>query len=336
MSGLTLNVTPNVDNICEGEITTLTASSQGSGVGYSWDTGANTSSINVSPAASTTYSVTGTDAQGCSGTASAVVNVDPLPVVIFTADPLTGCDPTTINFTDQSTGNITIWDWEFGDGGISGLQNPSHTYGAGTFSVTLSVTTAAGCQSTLTMSNYVTISPNPVAAFIANPAVTTEDDPTITFINQSTGATDYTWSFGDGTGVTDYSENPLYTYEGNGSFVVTLWVENEGGCTDSTSMIVVVKPTFTFYLANAFSPNGDGRNDVLRPFGTGWDTDSYSMRIYSRWGDLVFSTTDINHGWDGFMPNGAEAIQDVYSVIISIRGMDGKENHYYKGVGLIR
>lgn len=335
MPGLTVNVTPEVDDICEGSSTTLTASSPGSGVGYIWDTGAGSASITVSPLTTTTYSVTGTDAQGCSGTTTATVSVDPLPVANFSADPLIGCDPTTVHFTDLSTGNISIWDWEFGDGDISGLQHPSHTYTSGIYNVTLTVTTVAGCQSSLTMSNYVTISPNPVAAFTANPAVVSQDEPTISFINQSTQATLYNWSFGDNAG-NDYAENPIYTYSGSGSYVVTLWAENDAGCTDSASMTVNVKPTYTFYLANAFSPNGDGRNDVLRPFGTGWDTDSYSMRIYSRWGDLVFSTTDINHGWDGFMPNGAEAIQDVYSVIISIRGMDGKENHYYKGVGLIR
>ena len=335
MTGLTVNITPSVDNICEGESTTLTASSPGSGVGYSWDTGASSASIIVSPTATTTYSITGTDATGCSGTVSAIVNVEPMPLAGFTAGPLTGCDPTVVNFTDQSSGNITIWDWEFGDGGISGLQNPSHTYGAGTYSVTLTVTTAAGCQSVAAMNNYISILSNPNAAFTAKPAVTTEDEPTITFINQSTGATIFTWSFGDDIG-TDFTENPIYSYIGSGLYLVTLWVENAAGCADSTTMMVNIKPSYTFYLPNAFSPNGDGRNEVLRPSGTGWDSDTYSMRIYSRWGELVFSTTDINHGWNGLLPNGAEALQGVYSVIIRLRGLDGTERDYYQGVGLLR
>ncbi|HCY23169.1 MAG TPA: hypothetical protein DHV29_06725, partial [Bacteroidales bacterium] len=278
-----------------------------------------------------------TDNCGNVSTCNTVVTIEPLPVVSFTADPLAGCDPTTINFTDQSTGNINIWDWEFGDGGISGLENPSHTYSSGTYSVTLTVTTAAGCQSTMTMSNYVTISPNPVASFAASPAVTTEDNPTINFINQSTGASSYVWTFGDGTGSTDYAENPLYTYVGNGSFVVTLWVENAGGCKDSTSLVVVVKPTFTFYLPNTFTPNNDGRNESFRPYGTGWDTDSYSMRIYSRWGELLFYTTDVNHGWDGIMPDGVtEAQQDVYSVTVMIKGLDGADHEYIRAVTVVR
>jgi gliding motility-associated-like protein len=300
-------------------------------------TGTGTDASGIFAEGVSTIDWTVTDNCGNVSTCQTIVTIEPLPVVSFSADNLTGCDPTMVNFTDESTGNITIWDWEFGDGGISGLEDPSHTYGAGTYSVTLTVTTAAGCQSTLTMSNYVTISPNPVAAFTPNPAVTTEDDPTITFINQSTGATDYTWSFGDGSGVVDNTENPVYTYEGNGSFVVTLWVENQAGCTDSTSMTVTIKPTFTFYLANTFSPNGDGRNESLRPYGTGWDTDSYSMRVYSRWGELVFNTTDVNHEWDGMMPDGVtEAQQDVYSVMIFVRALDGTEHEYIKSIALIR
>jgi len=241
-----------------------------------------------------------------------------------------------VNFVDESTGNIAIWEWAFGDGSISGLENPSHVYNAGTYSVTLTVTTDAGCQSTLTMSNYITILSNPIASFAANPTVTTEDNPTITFLNQTSGATQYNWNFGDGSG-SSTSENPVYTYEGNGEFVITLWVENAAGCTDSTSAVIVIKPTFTFYLPNTFTPNKDEHNEEFRPYGVGWDTDTYSMRIYSRWGELVFSTTDVNHGWDGLMPDRVtEAQQEVYSVIISIKGLDGVDHQYIQGFGLIR
>jgi len=335
ISGLTVTVSPDNQDICVGDSTTLTASSAGNGVGYSWDTGPNSAMIMVSPAATSTYSVTGTDAQGCSGTATAVVNVNPLPVVSFTADPLVGCEPTTVNFTDLSTGNIAIWDWEFGDGEISGVQNPSHSYSSGTYSVTLTATTGAGCQSSLTMNNYITVMANPIASFAADPPVTTEDNPTITFLNQTTGATLYSWDFGDGSGSTT-TENPIYTYEGTGEYAVTLWVENAAGCIDSTKAGIIVKPTFIFYIPNSFSPNKDGRNEVFMPKGIGWNLDAYSMRIYDRWGELVFSTTDVNHGWDGYMPNGTEAQMGVYSVRIYIKGLDLSEHTYSRALTLIK
>jgi len=118
--------------------------------------------------------------------------------------------------------------------------------------------------------------------------------------------------------------------------VITLWVENAAGCTDSTSSVIVIKPTFTFYLPNTFTPNKDGSNEMFRPYGVGWDTDTYSMRIYSRWGEMIFSTTDVNHGWDGKMPEGSEAQQDVYTVKVTIKGLDGVDHDYIQGVSLIR
>ncbi|MPM34339.1 hypothetical protein SDC9_80921 [bioreactor metagenome] len=258
-----------------------------------------------------------------------------MPVVSFSGSPLTGCDPTTVNFLDQSTGNITIWEWDFGDGNISGLQNPSHVYNAGTYNVTLSVTTDAGCESTLAMNNYVSILSNPNAVFVANPQVASEDAPTVQFVNQSTGASVYTWDFGDGAGVSS-AQNPVYTYDGSGEYYVTLWVQNAAGCSDSTSLTVIVKPIFTFYMPNSFSPNTDRRNDMFRPFGIGWDTDSYNMRIYNRWGELVFFSTDINHGWDGNMPDGSEAVQDIYTVKVLINGLDGSKHEYSQGLLLIK
>ncbi|HBG71104.1 MAG: hypothetical protein A2W93_02630 [Bacteroidetes bacterium GWF2_43_63] len=336
ITDLPVSITPSTISICEGASTTLTVSSTGSGVGYLWDTGANTDALTVSPVAMTTYSVTGTDVLGCSGTATAVVNVNPAPVAMFDAGPLTGCNPTLVNFTDQSPGNIQSWSWDFGDGTTSGVQNPDHTYDAGTFSVSLTVTDAVGCQAILSMNNYITILDNPVALFRADPEVASENDPFIQFINQSSGALVYAWNFGDGVGVSQ-AEHPAYTYGGNGQYLVTLLVANAAGCTDSTALTVSIRPMYTIYIPTAISPNGDGINDVFSPKGTGWNTDSYFMAIFSRWGQMVFKTTDINHGWNGFMPDGTkEAPEDVYTVIIHIKGFDGNEREYIQQVTVIK
>jgi len=335
MTGLPVSITPSTADICEGANATLTASSTGSGVEYLWDNGTNTASVTVSPVATSTYTVTGTDVLGCSGTATAVVSVNPAPEVDFVADPLTGCNPTLVNFTDQSPGNIQAWSWDFGDGTTSGLQNPDHSYIAGTFSVSLTVTDAVGCQSTLTMSNYITILNNPVASFVADPQVASEDAPIIQFINQSIGASVYTWDFGDGAGESQNS-NPAYTFSGSGDYTVTLYVANDAGCTDSTSMTVSVRPMFTIYIPNAFSPNGDGINDVFSPKGTGWNTDDYFMAIFNRWGQMLFKTTDVNHAWNGYMPDGINVAQDdVYTVLIYVRGFDGNVRQYYEQVVLL-
>ena len=332
LPNITANATPSL--ICIGNSSTINASG---GNSYVWSNGQNSTSFTDSPTTTTTYSVTGTDSQGCTGTASVIVTVESLPTIDFVANPLTGCSPQTINFTDLSSNNVTIWEWQFGDGSISGLQNPGHTYTSGTYSVTLVGTTNNGCQSSITKNNYIVISSNPIASFSASPTTTTEDNATIFFINQSSGATSYIWNFGDGTGTTDNSINPIYSYENSGTFTVTLYAENSAGCSDTSETTITIKPVYTFYIPNTFSPNNDGKNDVIRPFGTGWDTDYYSMRVYNRWGELVFSTTDVNTGWNGMMQGDkSEAQQGVYTIIINVKGLDDKEREYIQGVGLIR
>lgn len=337
---VTINPIPNItataspSSICQGSSTTISANG---GNSYIWSPSGSGSSFSASPSSNTTYSVTGTDTHGCTGTAEVIVAVNSNPSALFIADPLMGCEPTLVNFTDQSSGNISSWSWNFGDGSTSNSQNPSHSFGAGTFTITLTVTTAAGCQDSYTQNNYVNVLPNPVASFIADPAITTEDNSTITFINQSVGGSIYNWSFGDASGGTSFDMNPVYEYSGTGEYIVSLVVENAAGCIDSTSSVVTIRPAFTCFVPSAFSPNGDNKNDYFRVYGVGWDLDHFSMRVYSRWGELIFSSTDINHCWDGMMPDGVtQAPQEVYSVIIHIRGLDKNEYKYIKSVTLIR
>jgi gliding motility-associated-like protein len=339
MPGLTINITPAMDEICEGDNSTLTASSPATGVTYNWDNGMNTNPITISPANTTTYTVTGTDAQGCSGTTSAIVTVNPLPTAQFSADPTQGCLPLNVQFDDQSTGNIAFWAWDFGDGNNSGIQNPSHTYNtAGVFDVELTVTTDKGCTGTLLIPAYINAAAIPTASFIANPDIASEDNPTIQFIDQSIGATSWFWNFSDpnSSDPTSIQQNPMHTFTSSGEFLVTLTVSNDAECLDSTSGIVVIKPTFTFYIPNTFTPNADGKNEVFKPFGMGWDTDNYEMRIYNRWGELVFATTDINHGWNGTGPKGEDVPNGVYTAKIVVMELSGMEHYYDTKVNVIR
>ena len=83
------------------------------------------------------------------------VPVEPPPVADFVGSPTSGSAPLLVNFTDQSTGSVTSWDWDFGDGNTSTAQNPSNTYQEGTYTVTLTVTGPGG-SSTLTRTDYIT------------------------------------------------------------------------------------------------------------------------------------------------------------------------------------
>lgn len=136
---------PDID-ICEGDSTTLMGIGFGGQGTFSflWQPGNFAGALyTVSPSQTTTFALTAIDANGCSGTDSVTVNYHPNPVALFSS---TSTGLTTL-FTDMSTGNITSWQWDFGDGNSSTMQSPAHTYAmGGNYTVTLTVTTIWGCS----------------------------------------------------------------------------------------------------------------------------------------------------------------------------------------------
>ncbi len=152
------------------------------------------------------------------------------PVADFSASPTSGCTPLTVVFTDLSTGSITSWSWDFGDGGTSTLQNPSHEYtSVGTYTVSLTVTGPGGAD-TETKVDYITTSGSPTAAFTADP--TSGNCPlTVTFTDQSTGnPTSWQWNFPGGDPATAIGQGPhQVVYNNGGDFDVTLQVSNSCG-----------------------------------------------------------------------------------------------------------
>jgi PKD repeat protein len=147
----------------------------------------------------------------------------------FTGSPTSGDAPLAVQFTDTSTGSPTSWSWNFGDGGTSTEQNPSHTYdAAGTYSVTLTASNAGGSD-TFTRNNYISVAaatPPPAAGFTGSP--TSGNAPlAVQFTDTSTGSpTSWSWDFGDGG--TSTEQNPSHTYAA-GTFTVKLTAANAGG-----------------------------------------------------------------------------------------------------------
>ena len=179
----------------------------------------------------------GSDSEVKSNYISLQVPLPPVPVANFTATPTTGTAPLTVQFTDASTG-ATSWSWVFGDGGTSTSQNPSHSYMmAGTYNATLTVTNPGG-SSSKQLQIPVTISP-PVADFTATPTSGTAP-LTVQFTDASTGATSWSWAFGDGG--TSTSQNPSHMYTSAGTYDVTLTASNaEGSSTLTKSQYISVR-----------------------------------------------------------------------------------------------
>ncbi len=171
---------------------------------------------------------------------NAVNTGTPPPVADFTGSPTSGCAPLTVNFTDQSTGDITSWDWDFGDGGSSAAQNPSYQYNSGgTYTVSLTVTGPGGSD-TETKTNYITVNVGPTAGFVGSPTFGTEP-LTVNFTDQSTGAASWDWDFGDGGSST--AQNPSHEYTSAGTYTVSLTVTNAcGSDTETKTDYITVNP----------------------------------------------------------------------------------------------
>ena len=198
-----------------------------------------------------TVSLTVMNADGCANTFTETNYVSIVePVADFTGFPLDGCAPLSVDFTDLSTSvePIVSWEWDFGDGNVSGLQNPTNVYTLpGTYTVSLVITNSAGCTDTLVRPDYVAPGDIPISDFSATPTLACVDD-VITFTDLSTNATDWFWEFGDGG--TSGATNPTYMYNDTGCFDVTLTVENSG-CEDVFTIpdyICIFPPVALFNL----------------------------------------------------------------------------------------
>lgn len=174
---------------------------------------------------------------GCSSTVTQTVHVSVNPVAQFIAVPTNGCVPLTVQFTNQSSG-ATFNTWDFGDGNTSAQVNPSHTFNAvGVYTVELEIENANGCMDVY--SQNITVHPLPVAGFTS--VYNCMSPVTVDLTNQSTGAINYDWDFGNGQ--TSVLTNPTATYPVPGNYTITLEVTNQYGCLDVFQQNITVYPT---------------------------------------------------------------------------------------------
>jgi gliding motility-associated-like protein len=211
------------------------------------------------------------------------------------------CDNTMTLFNDTSTnvnGAIVSWNWAFDVINSDTAQDPTFQFGtAGTHTVTLVVVTAAGCADTLTQTLMINASPQ--AAYSDTTVCPTDG----IYTDQSTIAsgviTTWQWTFGDST--SSALQSPTHTYADTGMYIVTLTVTSDSGCVTSfsdTTFIDVCSDDVTDpVLPSAFTPNGDGHNDVF--IVRGGPMQEMELRIYNEWGNLIFTSTTQTDGWDG-------------------------------------
>ena len=238
----------------------------------------------------------------CEESLTQMIEVHPAPNVNFVSDVNFGCQDLAVNFSNTSTsltGNENCT-WSLGDGtNVNSCSSFEHIYtSAGTFNLTLTVENEFGCTKTLTEENYIEVSPQPNASFDYQPSKPNVLDSEVTFINNTTGAEFYSWTFGEFT--TSSNEHPIIDFEGEAQEVEVMLIATTSlGCVDTVIQIINIEDVLIYYIPNTFTP-GDGANPIWQPiFTSGFNPFDYNLLIFNRWGEVVFESNNAKHGWDG-------------------------------------
>lgn len=323
-ASITVNGTPNAGfSTTTGGLTVITNNSSQGANSYDWNFGDGSFSNLANPthtyAGVGTYTVVLIASNECGSdtTSQEVIIEGSAPVPAFTADMLTGCPGIEINFTDETVGDPTSWNWTFGGGNPSSStdQNPSVTYTTpGVYDVTLEATNLFG-SNTVTQQAFITIIDLPTAGFDF-----TVVGGAVTFNNSSMGGNTYLWDFGDGN--TSDEANPTHMYVDNGMYTVTLTVTNTCGAS-TLEQVVVITSVGTSEAAwiNQFKLFPNPTSGFFTVEMTGLPENNVEFALFNNLGQLMssqiidFSSGNLNKQFDF-----SELPSSVYTLRIQANG----------------
>jgi len=180
------------------------------------------------------------------------------PVPDFSASVTSGCGPLSVNLRDLSTNSPLYWEWDFGNGQTSAIQNPSVRYTTpGTYTITLIVRNRSGSNA-IRKTDYITVYPYPIPQFKSNLTIACTP-ANIQFTDQSTAGqgsiTSWSWDLGDGS--SSNQPSPSHSYSQTGYYNISLTVVNSGGCSNTSTqarylrIVDGIQPNFTWDQTSA-------------------------------------------------------------------------------------
>ncbi len=258
---------------------------------------------------------------GCDSIVITTIQIQSPPIITFShpADICSDANPVLLNYASPPGGQYN------GLGIMNNEFNPQ-TASIGTHQITYTYTDpATGCSNSA--QENITVRPLPLAKLSVTPDRAQLPDSKISFIDMTQGTAISHWDFGDGSYSSD--ESGQHYYNDTGQFQITLMVTDIYGCTNITGITVFIDAAFSFYVPNAFTPNGDGMNDSFT--GTGSGISTYEMKIFNSWGEEIFTTTDLNVPWKGH-----NAHDGTYVYKINLQDGHGEEHEYVGKVTVVR
>lgn len=282
-----------IDESCQGAndgSLTVQASNGTAPYTYSWSTTPSQSGTTISGLTPGSYQVSVTDNSGCSDTATFVVN--PAPFFAVNVDSFRN-----LSCNNQSDGAIYasvnggtppvsyLWSNNFVSAAITSLS-------AGTYSVT--ATDARGCAAD---TSIILAQPVPIRFTPVSPLHMSYGGSEQIEINITPAANyDYSWSPATALSCTN-CPNPVASPVQTTIYILTV-TDPIGGCSGIDTITLYVDPTKSIFIPNAFTPNGDGINDVYSVYASG-PVKVFEMEIFNRWGEKVYQSNDMGGGWDG-------------------------------------
>ena len=232
--------------------------------------------------------------------------------------PAAGCVPVLVSLSDAGSGAALSYLWSFGDGTSSIAPSPIHVYETpGTYDLTVSAASVGICVATVlfVIEDAVVVRADPVAGFEVDPNVVDVLDGEVTLTSSADPATTCTYWMSDGGSLLGH--NGVYTFLEGGTYEIVQTIVDDLGCTATARAEVAVNGTI-FFAPTAFTPDGNGLNDVWLPVATG--TTTYELLVFNRWGEVVWSTTDPKEPWLGSVREGTHYAPDgmyLWSVLLS-------------------
>ena len=280
-----------------------------------------------------------------------VITINSLPIATLSGDGSI-CEGGATDLSIVTTNGAPLYDIEYTNGTENfTLTDIGDSTGISTATMGLytlvSVIDQNGCEATtLNGQANVNINPLPDVALVAYPLQTEITDPLINFIDKSTylSLIPGTWDFGDGSGQVSNLGHIDHMYADTGVYIVSLETVSDSGCTNIAYQTIIISPTFTMYVPNAFTPNNDLDNDYFLPIVDG--VQEYELSIYDRLGKRVFRTdkytneyctTGCDEAWDGKINGSSDFCTiGVYVYHIIVTDVNGKLRNYEGTVTLVR
>ncbi len=277
---------------------------------------------------------------GCDASTSDTFTVFAAPIIDFTQSESIGCNLSTVEFEDLSTAagsTVVSWEWTVNGTFISGMNTASfNPQDPGMYDLSLTVGTPEGCFSDTLIQNAIELFPSPTATYTLSSENITMLFPEVSITNTSEGSVDQIFTLPNGQSFD--SESIDYSFLEPGNYAFELWVENEYGCVDSTQIVIPVEQVILIHVPNAFTPDGDGVNEVFVPVLNDIDVSDYRFEIYNRWGEVIFASETPGEGWNGNVKGGEHFAEDgVYTYRLVLRETQLFEERELSGhVTLIR